>query len=132
MAAATKDETLSIRITKAERANLDADALLKGLPTGTIAAAYLCEGSKRSRFPAIDFRDGTPGRVAYLVGTRWPIWMIVDLVNELDGDMEAAAKRIRKPVALVKMAWRYAEAYPAEIKASLTLADNRNKEAVAA
>jgi uncharacterized protein (DUF433 family) len=132
MATATKDETISIRITKDERANLEADATLKGLPPGTVAAAYLSEGSKRSRFPAIDFRDGNPGRVAYLVGTRWPVWLIVDLVNDLNGDTDAAARHMRKPLALVKMALRYAQAYPSEIQAALTLSQKRARDTAAA
>ena len=54
---------------------------MKGIPSGTAAAGYIAEGVRRSRFPAIEFRDGQPGRVAYLVGSRWPVWMIVELVQ---------------------------------------------------
>ena len=129
MATLTKAATVSIRITAAEKLNLDADARIKGLASGTVAANYISEGVRRSRFPAIDFREGQPGRVAYLAGTRWPVWLIVDLVKDYAGDLSAAAKHMSRPVALVQMALRYAEAYPEEIAAALQLAGSRSAAA---
>jgi len=112
----TKDATVSVRLTALEKGSLDADARMKGIPSGTAAAAYISEGVRRSQFPAVEFRNGSPGRVAYLVGSRWPVWMIVSLVEELKGDLESAAAQIRKPSGLVKMVLAYAAAYPEEIK----------------
>jgi hypothetical protein len=126
MATFTKDATVSVRLTAREKAGLDADARMKGIPPGTAAAAYIGEGVRRSRFPAIEFRDGQPGRLAYLVGSRWPVWMIVELARELDGDLAGAVKLVRKPAALVRMALAYAEAYPQEIKDSAALAAQRD------
>jgi hypothetical protein len=116
MATVTKEATVSVRLTALEKGSLDADARRKGIPPGAVAANYISEGVRRSQFPAVDFRNGAPGRVAYLVGSRWPVWMIVELVKELNGDVSAAAERIRKPAGLVKMILVYAEAYPEEIK----------------
>ena len=122
----TKEAMVSVRLTALEKGNLDADARMKGIPSGTAAAAYISEGVRRSQFPAVDFRNGSPGRVAYLVGSRWPVWMIVELVKELAGDIEAAAARIRKPAGLVTMALAYAAAYPEEINNCLTLHAHRD------
>ncbi len=126
MATITKVANLSVRLTAREKNGLDLDARMKGIPAGTAAAAYIAEGVRRSRFPAIEFRNGQPGRVAYLVGTRWPVWMIAELVRELDGDLAGAVKLIRKPVALVRMALLYAEAYSQEIADSAALAARRD------
>jgi hypothetical protein len=128
MATMTKEATISVRLTVLEKGNLDADARMKGIPAGTAAAAYISEGVRRSQFPAVEFRNGSPGRVAYLVGSRWPVWMIAELVNELNGDIETAAAEIRKPVALVKMALAYADAYPEEINDCLKLHAHRDFE----
>jgi len=122
----TKDATVSVRLTARDKFSLDADARMKGIPSGTAAAIYISEGVRRSRFPAVEFRDGQPGRVAYLVGTRWPVWLIVELLEELAGDLAAAAKRIRKPAALVHMARAYADAYPREIADGRALAARRD------
>lgn len=43
MATMTKDATVSVRLTAAEKSSLDADARMKGIPSGT-AAAYIAEG----------------------------------------------------------------------------------------
>jgi uncharacterized protein (DUF433 family) len=132
MATMTKDESVTLRLTKPEKADLEAAATLTGQPPGTLAAIYVKEGVKRSRFPAIEFRDGTPGRVAYVTGTRWPVWMVVDLVKDLGGNTSKAAKRLEKPEPVVKMALAYAEAYPEEIAASLALHAHRDFEALKA
>jgi hypothetical protein len=132
MATMTKDESVTLRLTKPEKADLEAAAILTGQPPGSLAAAYVKEGVKRSRFPAIEFRDGTPGRVAYVTGTRWPVWMVVDLVKDLCGNTAKAAKRLEKPEPIVKMALAYADAYPEEIAASLTLHAHRDFEGLKA
>jgi hypothetical protein len=132
MAAMTKEKIVTLRLTKPEKAELEAAAVLTGQPPGTLAATYVKEGVKRSRFPAIEFRDGAPGRVAYVTGTRWPVWMVVDLVKELGGNTRTAAKRLEKPEAVVRMALAYAEAYPEEIAASLALHAHRDFEGLKA
>ena len=128
----TKDESVTLRLTKPERAALEAAATLTGQPPGTLAAIYVKEGVKRSRFPAIEFRDGAPGRVAYVTGTRWPVWMVVDLVKDLGGHTARAAKRMEKPEPVVKMALAFADAYPEEIAASLKLHAQRDFEGLKA
>jgi len=83
-------------------------------------------GVRRSRFPAIEFRDGQPGRVAFLAGSRWPVWLIVELVRELDGDLPKAVELIRKPAALVRITLAYADAYPQEIADSAAVTARRD------
>ena len=128
----TKEKSVTLRLTKPEKAALEATATLTGQPPGTLAALYVKEGVKRSRFPAIEMRDGAPGWVAYVTGTRWPVWMVVELVKDLGGNTSKAAKRLEKPEAIVKMALAYAEAYPQEIAASLALHRRRDFEGLKA
>lgn len=129
MAAAAKEEMVSVRISSEEKRSLEADALRKGIPTAAVAANYIAEGVRRSRFPAVEFRNGSPGRVACLAGTRWPVWLIVELVRDYSGKVEAAAEHMNRPPALVQMALDYAAAYPEEIDADLKLAESRRREA---
>src|SRR2546422_8240760 len=115
MASATKEVPISLRLTRLEAEELNALARLRGEKPATLVARYVVEGVRRSRFPAIEFRDGEPGRVAYLTGTRWPVWMIIQLVEEHGGKVEAAARQMRRSVALIRMALAYAKQYPDEI-----------------
>lgn len=64
--------------------------------------------------------------MAYLAATRWPVWLIVELLEELKGDVNAAVKHIRKPAALINLALAYAEAYPQEIEDCAALAARRD------
>jgi len=123
MATTTKEESVTLRLTKPEKADLEAAATLSGKSPGALAAHFVREGVRRARFPAIEFRDGLPGRVAYLAGTRWPVWMIVQLVEECDGDTAVAARHMQRPEALLKMGLAYARQYPAEIRACRALSD---------
>jgi hypothetical protein len=77
----------------------------------------------------VEFRDGSPGRVAYLAGTRWSVWLIVELVKDYSGKVEAAAKHMNHPPALVQMALDYAAAYPEEIGPDLQMAESRRRVA---
>ena len=48
-------------------------ATLCGMRTAPLAAIFVREGMRQRRFPAIDFREGEPGRVAHLAGSGWPV-----------------------------------------------------------
>ena len=100
------------------------------MSAGPLAASFVLEGIRRTRFPCVDYRDAAPGRVAHLTGTRWPVWMIAQLLEECGGDYEAAAKHARKPARLLEMAMDYAQAYPEEIAACLRLNARRAQTAV--
>lgn len=128
MTTATKDVPVSLRLTHREANELVSLAALRHEKPASIGARFVREGVRRSRFPAIEFRDGDPARVAYLAGTRWPVWMIVSLVEELEQDLDRAAGQIQRPVALVRLALAYADAYPEEIKAARDLAVRRDFE----
>lgn len=128
MATETKDRPLSLRMTKTERQELEATANSVGSKAGPLAQAFVREGVRRARFPAIEFRDGSPGRVAYLSGTRWPVWMIVQVAEECQGKLAEVVKAVHRPEALIRMALAYAESYPDEIRASLDLHAERDFE----
>jgi hypothetical protein len=124
----TKDATISLRLTEPEADELAALARLRGEKPATLVARYVIEGVRRSRFPAVEFRDGQPGRVAYLAGTRWPVWLIIQLVAEHGSNVRAAARQMRRPEALVRMALAYAAQYPDEIDACRALHQQRDFE----
>lgn len=91
MVGLTKDKLVSLRLTAPEKRDLEHAAALCGQLPAPLAATYVREGVRRTRFPAVDFRDGAPGRVAYLAGSRWPVWLIVELVKECQGDSDGPA-----------------------------------------
>jgi hypothetical protein len=122
----TKEHRISLRLNEAEY-----DDLTLGLKPDANLNAFcvplLRAGARRRRFPGIDFREAGERQVAWLAGTRWPVWMAIDLLDELNGDAAAAAKHMRQPAALVRVAAAYAKAYADEIKAERDLASERSE-----
>jgi hypothetical protein len=128
MPTVAKEEIVTLRLTKPEKQELQNTANLAGQSPSFLASNFVREGVRRTRFPVIEFRDGEPGRVAYLAGTRWPVWMIVQLFKECDGKIDEVAEHLHRPAALVKMALKYGAAYPNEIAACLALNEARDFE----
>ncbi len=122
----TKTESVTLRLTRPEKADLQKTAELSGQAPGALASHYVREGVRRSRFSAIDFRDGSPGRVAYLTGSRWPVWLLVELAEEYGQDLDKVARHARRPAPLIKQALAYARAYPEEIAACRRLFGERD------
>jgi hypothetical protein len=122
----TKEHRMSLRLSKDEY-----DDLTSGLKPNANLNAFcvplLVAGARRRRFPGIDFREAGERQVAWLAGTRWPVWMVIDLLDELKGDVVAAAKHMRQPAALVRVAAAYAKAYADEIEAERDLAAERGE-----
>lgn len=122
----TKEYRVSLRLNQDEYADLT----LGLKPTANLNAfcvPLLVAGARRRRFPGIDFREAGERQVAWLAGTRWPVWMVMDLLAELDGDVVATAKHMRQPAALIRVAAAYAKAYGDEIKAERDLASQRSE-----
>jgi hypothetical protein len=130
MTTATKEVTMTLRLTAEEAAQLTALAELRQSKPASIGSRFVSEGVRRARFPAIDFRDGEPGRVAYLAGSRLPVWLIVSLLRECSGDLDRAARHLGRPKPLLQAALQYAAAYPAEIEAALALHEGRTFKAL--
>jgi hypothetical protein len=122
----TKDKSLTLRLSAADKAALTRTAQIRAEKPATLAVRLIAEGVRRTRYPGLDFRPAGGRSVAYLAGTRWPVWMILDLVEQLNGDEEAAALQMNKPPALVRLVLRYAEAYPEEMRIERDLVAQRS------
>jgi len=61
----------------------------KGRGSGAGAAAILLEEARRREiFPAVDFRDTSAGRLAYVQGTRVPVFFVGELGGKVSpGDV---------------------------------------------
>ena len=70
MTTATKARMISMRMTKPEKENLESTAKLHGQKPGPLAEVYVRAGGRRTRFPAVDFRDEMSGGVACRTDTR--------------------------------------------------------------
>ena len=106
----------SFRFAESTLDRLDARAKeIRETRTG-LAERYVEEGLRMDEHPGIGFADGPAGRRAILVGTGLDVWEVFGTVRGSRGSVEEAARYLELPVAAVRVAVRYAAAYPAEIK----------------
>lgn len=66
-------------------------------------------------YPGIGFRDGVAGREAYMLGHRVAVWEVERVFRE-NRSIAKTAVHFDWPVALVKRAMAYAQAFPKEIQ----------------
>ena len=84
------------------------------------------EGLRRRNFPQIDLRDTAAGRVAYLKGTRLPVYWIVERVRK-GAITETIARDSDVSPGQVSAALAYAEAFPSEIELDLEEAQSNRR-----
>jgi hypothetical protein len=81
-----------------------------------LLAEYAEEIARQHRFCHIEFRSTPMGRLAYVEGTRTPVWLMVDLVRQRNGKVNMVAKSHEWPETKICAAVNYAKAFPEEIE----------------
>lgn len=103
---------MSTRIPRETRNWLD--RFTKGRESGAGAAALLLEEARRRDvFPAIDFRDTSAGRLAYVQGSRVPVFLVGALGTEVSAD--EVRTHYGWPQWKAEAALAYAGAFPNEM-----------------
>ena len=115
-------KVVSIRLKPEVWQRLEAMARRLGRRPSETSAQLIEEALRCAEFAFIQFRDSPVGRQAYVAGTSLAVWEVAFLMRYFDGDPEGLARHLGWPVAKVKAALHYAEAYPEEIQAAI--ADN--------
>ncbi len=104
--------TLSVRVPAETKRWLE--RFSKGRGSGGGAAALLLEEARRREiFPAVDFRDTSAGRLAYVHGTRVPVFLACRLGVDLAPPEMAA--HYGWPVWKADSALAYGRAFAAEM-----------------
>ncbi len=99
-------------------------AARQGHKPAQLGAWAVEEFVRRRKFPQIDLRDTAAGRVAYVGGTRFAVYWVVEQIR---GGMPAEefTKDYGVPIEKISEALAYTAAYPLEIEADLEhAADN--------
>ena len=81
-----------------------------------LLAGYAEEIARQHQFCHIEFRETPSGRLAYVEGTRTPVWLMVDLVRQQEGGVKRTAREHEWPESKIQAAINYAEAFPNEIE----------------
>jgi len=123
----SKTATLSVKLTLAERKDLNDLSHFRGTPPTALGAQFIAEGLRVARFPGIEFRNTPLGRMAYLKNSRLAVWLLRELVRQT-GSVKKVAKLIGRSAVQLEGALLYARAFPTELDAAARL----NKRAATA
>lgn len=118
-----KEQALSVRLGRHDCELLKAFARQRQTPPRTLGSRYIVEGLRRDQFSGIDFRDTALGRTAFLAGSRLPVWMVVEVVQQHGGSLPQAARHFDRPEWQMQAALEYARAFPEEIASAVAARD---------
>jgi hypothetical protein len=125
---ASRSMVLSMRLPMTSGKRLKRMASRHGWTPSDTSARLVEEGLRRSEFAFIDFRDSAAGRQAYVQGSSLAVWEVMLLVRSYSGEVSRVAQHLRWPEHKVQGAINYAEAFPEEIRESLSENDSANFE----
>ena len=118
----SKMSIMTLRLPSQVRRGVERLAAQLGYKPAHLGARLVEEGLRRRYFPQIDLRDTAAGRVAYLKGTRFAVYWIVDRVRK-GMPTETVATEFNISPAQVNAALAYANAFADEIQLDLDEAE---------
>ena len=119
--AAERETPVSVRLDKPVLSAIRAKARASGKPLSRVIREMLELMLRMQRFPGIVFVEGPAGRRAHLAGTGLDVWEVTGLLQEYGSVSELHEQFPRLSPIAIQVAKAYAEAYPDEISAFLTL-----------
>jgi len=87
--------TINVELRDEQAARLDRFASALHKSRGEATAQLIEEGLRHAEFPAIEFRDSLPGREAYLVGSRLPVWQVLMIAKAYGMDASLTAQHLQ-------------------------------------
>jgi uncharacterized protein (DUF433 family) len=112
-------QVVSIELADEQIERLQRMSQRMGKTLGETTALVLEESLREADFPLIEFRTSATSRQPYVRGTRLPVWQVIRLVRDFDGNAAAVAAQLQCPSANVQEALRYARTYSDEIDAEI-------------
>src|SRR5438309_11324080 len=112
----SRSGTLSIKLSREERKDLNDLSRFKGTRPTALGAQFIAEGLRTARFPGIEFRNTPLGRLAYLKNSRLAVWLLRDLVRQA-GSIKKVARLVGRSAIQLEGALLYAKAFPEELEA---------------
>jgi uncharacterized protein (DUF433 family) len=115
---------ISLRLPDEDALKLERWAQRFGRSAGSAAGLLLSEKLREEALPDVDHRSTAGGRVAYVKGTRLPVWLVIELAHRAELDAEGYATSLGWiSAARVMAAFDYAAAFPEEIRSQREYAE---------
>jgi hypothetical protein len=113
-------QVVSMRLQDGQVARLKRYARKLGKTPSETSALLVEEKLREADFAFVEFRHSAAGRQAYMKGSRLTVWWVIHTAKSIFGmDVEKVAEHFERPVAWVKAAFHYYEAFPEEIEQAI-------------
>ena len=112
----SRNYVFTIRLPKELGLGVERYASRTGHKPAHVGAMAVDEFLRRRMFPLIDWRETPAGRVAYVKGTRFAVYWLVDAVRRVKGNLDLATRMWSVSPDKIRAALQYAEIYPEEIE----------------
>ncbi len=116
---ATKSRPLSIRISRGTEELVAAEARRTRRSKGAVIEGLAEEALRTRIFPGIAFRGDDFERRAWVIGTAFDVWQVIDAYRDL-GSVEAMVAQGNLGERAVRLALAYYERFPEEIDEAIT------------
>ncbi len=117
---ATKSKPFSIRVTAEMEALIAAEARRTQRSKGAVVEALAEEALRTRLFPGIAFRGDDFDRRAWVIGTAFDVWQVIDAHRDL-GSVEAMVAEGTLSERAIRLALAYHERFPEEIEEAIAL-----------
>jgi uncharacterized protein (DUF433 family) len=107
---------MTLRLPVEVRRGVERLAARLGHKPAQIGARLIEEGLRKRDFPQIDLRETAAGRVAYISGTRLAVYWVAQRIDGGTRPEQFAREYDDVPVARVRTALAYAQAFAQEIQ----------------
>ncbi len=115
----TKSRVMTLRMPEKVCREVNTLSIRLGSKPSQVAVRLIEESLRRRNFPAIDLRDTANGRTAYIRGTRFAVYWIVQALERKMGDLGDAAKTWNVSENTLRQTLSYAETFRDEIESDL-------------
>jgi uncharacterized protein (DUF433 family) len=119
---ATKSAPFSMRISKSMEALVEREAERTGRSKGAVVEALADEALRMRLFPGVAFRGTDWDRRAWVIGTAFDVWQIVEAYQDIDS-VERMAEDGSANERQIGLALAYYKQFPEEIDQAI--AENR-------
>jgi uncharacterized protein (DUF433 family) len=117
---ATRSKPFSIRISASTDALIAAEARRTHRSKGAVVEALAEEALRARIFPGIAFRGDDFDRRAWVIGTGFDVWQVIDAHRDV-GSVEAMVAAGGLSERAVRLALAYYERFPEEIDEAIAL-----------
>jgi alkanesulfonate monooxygenase SsuD/methylene tetrahydromethanopterin reductase-like flavin-dependent oxidoreductase (luciferase family) len=114
-----KTQPISFRPSESLSARLDAMRDRTGIPKSQLIELLADEAERTRRYPGLAFRGPDQARRAWLVGSPFDVWEVIQAWQDLGRDSERVRQRLELSPRQLTLVLAYYREFPEEIDSAL-------------